>query len=67
METGRRPQLVDFRLKLIREILQSYHTPKTTIGRPVLGCKPTRLTDRHFPTLVPQTTERKNLQRKCFV
>ncbi len=33
METRKRPQLVDFRLQLIREILQAYHTPKTTIGR----------------------------------
>ncbi|CAF4493863.1 unnamed protein product, partial [Didymodactylos carnosus] len=36
METGKRPQLVDFRLQLIREILQTYHTPKTIIGRPRL-------------------------------
>jgi hypothetical protein len=33
METRKKPQLVDFRLQLIREILQTYHTPKTTIGR----------------------------------
>jgi hypothetical protein len=38
-ETGKRPQLVDFRLQLKREILQSYHTPKTTIRRPVRDCK----------------------------
>ncbi|CAF1052728.1 unnamed protein product [Rotaria sordida] len=44
MKTGERPQLVDFRLQLIREILQIYHTPKPTIGRPVHGRKPTRLT-----------------------
>ncbi|CAF3603311.1 unnamed protein product [Rotaria sordida] len=67
MKIGERPQLVDFRLQLIREILQTYHTLKPIIGRSVHGCKPTRLTGRHFPTIVPQTTERKNSQRKCFV
>ncbi|CAF3360073.1 unnamed protein product [Rotaria sp. Silwood2] len=67
MKAGERPQSVDFHLQLIHEILQTYHTPKPTIGRSVHGCKPTRLTGRHFPTLVPQTTERKNPQRKCFV
>ncbi len=67
METGKRPELVDFRLQLIREILQSYHIPKPTIGRPVHGYKPTRLTARHFPSLVPQTTERKTPQKQCVV
>ncbi len=55
--------MVDFRLQLIREILQNYHTPKTTIGRPMQGCKPTRLITRHFPSLVSETTE-KNPQKK---
>ncbi len=58
-KTGKRPELVDFRLQLIREILQSYHIPNPTIGRPVHGYKPTRLTARHFPSLISQTTGRK--------
>jgi len=65
METGKRLQLVDFRLQLIREILYTYHTLKTTIGGPIQGWKPTRLTARHFPSLVPQRTERKNPQKIC--
>jgi hypothetical protein len=66
-ETVKRPELVDFRLQLIREILQSYHIPKPSIGRSVQGYKPTRLTARHFLSLVPQTTERKTPQKQCVV
>ncbi len=58
--------MIDFRLQLIREILQSYHTPKPTIGCSLQGCKPTRLATRHFPSLVPQTTERKLLRKNVL-
>jgi hypothetical protein len=60
-------QFVDFRSPLIHEILQSYSTSKPTTGRHVLGSKPTRLTARHFPPLVLQTTNRKNPQKICIV
>ncbi len=67
METGKRPHLADFPLQLVRKILQAYHIPKTTIGRLIQSWKPTRLTARHFPFLVPQTTERKNPQKISVV
>lgn len=45
----------------------TYSAPKPKIGRPALTNQPIRLTARHFPSLVPQTTERENPQRKCVV
>ncbi|CAF3240747.1 unnamed protein product [Rotaria sp. Silwood2] len=67
MKTRKKLQFIDFRLQLIREILQVYSTPKPTTGRHMLGSNPTRLTARHFPSLVPQTTDRQNPQKICVV
>ncbi|CAF1017113.1 unnamed protein product [Rotaria sp. Silwood1] len=67
INTKKKRKFVDYRLQLIREILQTYSVPKPTIGRPALTNLPTRLTGRHFPSLIPQTTNKENPQRKCVV
>ena len=67
VNTGKVIKFSDYRLQLIREILQTHSAPKSKIGRPALTNQPIRLTARHFPSLVPQTAERENPQRKCVV
>ena len=65
-ETRKKLLLIDFRLQLMREVIQNYHTPKATTGPSVLGCKPTRFTARHFPSLVPKQRKEKS-SNKCVV
>ncbi|CAF2785883.1 unnamed protein product [Rotaria sp. Silwood2] len=67
VNTGKKRKFVDYRLQLIHEVLQTYTVPKPTIGRPALTDQPTRLTGRHFPSLVPETTNRQTRPRKCVV
>ena len=57
----------DFRIQLIREIIERYGQPKGPTGRPTIGDNPIRLTARHFPSLVPSTLTRKAAQRYCVV
>jgi hypothetical protein len=57
----------DFRIQLIREIIERYGQPKGPTGRPTIGDNPIRLTARHFPSLVPSTSTRKAAQRYCVV
>jgi hypothetical protein len=60
--------LSDFRLEIIREILTKYGPQRsTTIGSPSISDSPLRLTTRYFPSLVPQTSQSKQSQRKCVV
>jgi len=44
-------QLRDFRLQLIREIIETYGYPKVSKGRPSAGDNPIRIIGRHFPSL----------------
>ena len=70
MQFGKNMTLADFQLTLIRQIIQKYHTPKTTgrkKGRPSAGDQPMRLIERHFPSLVPPTEKKKNAARICHV
>uniref|UniRef100_A0A1B6GS29 PiggyBac transposable element-derived protein domain-containing protein n=1 Tax=Cuerna arida TaxID=1464854 RepID=A0A1B6GS29_9HEMI len=60
----------EFRLNLIRQILEAHSVPRTKkIQHPLVGDKnPTRLVERHFPTPLPFSGERKRkIQRQCFV
>ena len=63
MNTGNKIKFLDYRLQLIREIFQIYSVPKPKIGRSSLTNQPTRLSARHFLSLVPQTTDRTNPQK----
>ncbi|CAF4700965.1 unnamed protein product [Rotaria sp. Silwood2] len=67
VNTVKKRKCVDYRLQLIHEVLQTYTVAKPTIGRPTLTDLSTRLTDRQFPSLVPETTNRQTRQRKCVV
>ena len=62
------PHLSDFRLDLIREILTQFGSQRsTTIGRPPARPPSLRLTARHFPALIPQTTQLEQPRRRCVV
>ena len=56
-------------MKVIRQLLARFHTPvlKQRKGKPVIGLTPLRLTERHFPSLVPSTEKRKSAMRKWFI
>ena len=60
-------QFNDFRLELIRQLIERYAQPKNPIGRPTIGENPIRLTARHFPSLVPPTDAGKMGRRSCIV
>lgn len=68
-KTGKRPNLQSFHLALTRAILEKYTEPraKKSGGRPSSGETPLRLTQRHFPSLVPPTPKRKDAMRVCHV
>ncbi|XP_008184865.1 piggyBac transposable element-derived protein 4-like [Acyrthosiphon pisum] len=66
--TGKHISLADFQLTLINEILQKYKSSvKTTPskGKKIISTD-SRLSERHFPDLIPQTSSKKQ-RRKCFV
>ena len=67
MKTGKIPQLREFRLQLIREIIQEHAKDLGTGRRTSAGEHPKRLIDRHFPSLVPSETGKRAKQRKCIV
>ncbi|CAF1289214.1 unnamed protein product [Adineta ricciae] len=66
-KTGRTIHSCDFRLQLIRQIIETYGKPKAPTGRPTTGDNPVRLIARHFPSLIPSTLTKQNPQRKCVV
>ncbi len=57
----------DFRLQLIRQIIEIYVKPKASTGRPSTGDNLIRLIGRHFPSLISSTSIRQIPQRKCVV
>ena len=60
--------LSDFRLDLIREILTKFGPQRSiTIGRPLARPSSLRLTARHFPALIPQTSQLEQPRRQCVV
>lgn len=67
--TGKKISLSKFQLEIVRQLLARFHTPNSLQkkGRPSAGLTPLRLTERHFPSLVPPTEKRKNAMRKCIV
>lgn len=52
---------------MIRELIEKHGPSKHTVGRPIIGDDPIRLTARHFPSLVPATATGKVAQRACVV
>jgi hypothetical protein len=69
-KTGNRVPLAKFQLDIIHQLLERYHTPRAAArgGRPSAnGHTHLRLTERHFPFLVPPMAKRKDAMRKCIV
>ncbi|XP_068112813.1 uncharacterized protein [Hyperolius riggenbachi] len=69
LKTGKNGSLADFHLTLIRELFQNYHTPrnKRKRGQPSPADQPLRLTERHFPSAIPQTGKKGHPTRLCRV
>jgi hypothetical protein len=59
-------QLSDFRLQLIRQIIETYGYSKAPRGRPSAGDNPIRFIGRHFPSLIPSSLTMQSLQRRCI-
>jgi hypothetical protein len=69
-KTGNRVPLAKFQLDIIHQLLERYHTPRAAArgGRPSASAQTLlRLTERHFPSLVPPTAKRNDAMRKCIV
>ena len=67
LKHGKNISFGDFRIQLIRQRIERYAQPKRSIGRPIIGDNPLRLTARHFPSLVPAIAAKKTAQRYCVV
>ncbi|CAF3266116.1 unnamed protein product, partial [Rotaria sp. Silwood2] len=57
----------DFRIELIRQLIERCAQPKNLIGCPTIGDNPIRLTARHFPSLLPPTATVKMARRSCII
>jgi hypothetical protein len=67
LKHGKNISFGDFRILLIRQLIERYAQPKRSIGRPTIEDNPLCLTARHFPSLVPATAAKINAQRYCVV
>lgn len=69
IKTGKKPQLGEFRLNLIRQLLQEFtpERPNTTGGRKSKDPAPLRLSARHFPDVIPSTEKKEKPRRACHV
>lgn len=69
IQTGKKLSLEVFRLAVIRQLIGKFHVAKTKPkgGRPSSEEMPLRLSERHFPTIVPPTDKKKNAARVCRV
>jgi hypothetical protein len=65
-KTGNRVPLAEFQLDIIRQLLESYHTPRAAVrgGRPTSAHTHLRLAERHCPSVIPSTAKRKDSMRK---
>ena len=57
--------LKDFRLELAKKLIGDF-TAKKRLGRPSIDM-PARLTERHFPSLLPSNEKGRIKERRCFV
>lgn len=70
VKTGKKPQLSEFRINLIRQIIEEFKITRSSPkgGRPSTSETPLRLSERHFPVPVPTTPGgKKNRQKQCRV
>jgi hypothetical protein len=69
VKTGRNISLADLQLTLIRKIIQKYHKVKLPArnGQPSSRDRPLWLSEKHLPSLVPPTENKKNAARYYHV
>ncbi|KAG8235322.1 hypothetical protein J437_LFUL003605 [Ladona fulva] len=60
---------LDFRMELVENIIERYHTEDMSSkgGRPSDEPHPLRLTERHFPGYIPATEKKEKPCRQCAV
>jgi hypothetical protein len=61
---------LQFRIQLCERIIETYHNTELTPqkGRPSINeVNPLRLTERHFPSFVPENQQKKTPTRRCKV
>ncbi|KAG8233268.1 hypothetical protein J437_LFUL009978, partial [Ladona fulva] len=68
-KTGGKCVHLDYRLDVIEKMIEVYHPSVTSpkVGGPLAGPQPRRLTERHFPDVIPATEKKVNPTRKCNV
>lgn len=67
VNTGNKPSIYDFRLKVVGGLIENYKRPSAPKRIKVTGETPLRLTERHFPIVIPQTATKGRSQRRCYV
>lgn len=69
LKSGGEATALKYRLQVIDETIKKYHTPmmSSKVGRPSSVPHPLRLTERHFPDVVPPTEKKSNPTRQCVV
>jgi hypothetical protein len=68
VKTGEKPSFSDFRLKIVTQIIEQYAKKPSTMPRPPTIDNPIWLTQRHFPSPIPQTAAQgTRTQRRCHV
>lgn len=67
LKNGGTKTALQFRLDIVREILEKYNSDVTSPkpGRPGTTPNPLRLTGRHFPEFLPATDKKINPTRQC--
>lgn len=71
IQTGKKIQLLQFRLNLVRQLLEEFSPTRNPSkgGRRSANMTPSplRLSARHFPSPVPSTATKSKPQRQCYV
>ncbi|KAG8239416.1 hypothetical protein J437_LFUL017946 [Ladona fulva] len=68
-KTGGRKTALEYRFPVIEKMVEKYHSPEMSPkqGRPGTSNNSLRLTERHFPDIVPATGKKSNLAGQCAV
>nr|XP_022902691.1 piggyBac transposable element-derived protein 4-like [Onthophagus taurus] len=69
-KSGDNISVATFQLNLVKQVITKYHTPLDRCGggrRPTNAESDLRLTERHFPSLVPSTANKARPTKRCVV
>ncbi|XP_022251164.1 piggyBac transposable element-derived protein 4-like isoform X2 [Limulus polyphemus] len=68
-KTGGQRKHLEYRIVVIEKMIEKYHLPQFSSKgvRPGTTPNPLRLTERHFPDIIPATEKKTNPTRQCAV